>query len=72
MLQGPLANTRLAIPAGAVFMGANIYIGNALNFMVKSIAEQEGIPLPSSFGYITWSTVLLPPLFGPATHLFFA
>ena len=41
-----------AISAGAVFMGANTYIGNAPNFMVKSIAEESGIPMPSFFGYM--------------------
>ncbi|MEN6420472.1 MAG: sodium:proton antiporter, partial [Smithella sp.] len=41
-----------AISAGAVFMGANTYIGNAPNFMVKSIAEEAGVKMPSFFGYM--------------------
>jgi Na+/H+ antiporter NhaD/arsenite permease-like protein len=71
VLQGPLANTLLAISAGAVFMGANTYIGNAPNFMVKSIAERHGIPMPSFFGYMAWSVVFLMPLFALITYLFF-
>ena len=62
-LMGPLQNTLLAISAGAVFMGANTYIGNAPNFMVKAIAEERGIPMPSFFGYMAWSVVILMPLF---------
>jgi Na+/H+ antiporter NhaD/arsenite permease-like protein len=52
-----------AISAGAVFMGANTYIGNAPNFMVKSIAEQSGIKMPSFFGYMGWSCAILIPTF---------
>ncbi|MEQ8165023.1 MAG: sodium:proton antiporter, partial [Alphaproteobacteria bacterium] len=51
-LMGPLATTLLAISAGAVFMGANTYIGNAPNFMVRSIAEERGIKMPSFFKFI--------------------
>ena len=43
-------------------MGANTYIGNAPNFMVKAIAEERGIRMPSFFGYMAWSTALLVPL----------
>ncbi len=53
----------LAISMGAVFMGANTYIGNAPNFMVKSIAEQRGVKMPSFFGYMAWSGAILIPLF---------
>ena len=60
-----------AISAGAVFMGANTYIGNAPNFMVKSIAEQEGIKMPSFFGYMMWSVAILIPVFIIDTFLFF-
>jgi len=61
-----------AISAGAVFMGANTYIGNAPNFMVKSIAEEAGVPMPSFFGYIVrWSLPILVPLFVVATFIFF-
>lgn len=61
-----------AISAGAVFMGANTYIGNAPNFMVKSIAEENGIPMPSFFGYmIKYSIPILIPLFVLVTLIFF-
>ncbi len=59
-----------AISIGAVFMGANTYIGNAPNFMVKSIAEQSGIRMPSFFGYMLWSIVILFPLFVVVTFVF--
>lgn len=70
-LMGPLSNTLLAISAGAVFMGANTYIGNAPNFMVKSICEERGIRMPSFFGYMAWSGGILIPLFLALTFLFF-
>jgi Na+/H+ antiporter NhaD/arsenite permease-like protein len=70
-LMGPLASTLAAISAGAVFMGANTYIGNAPNFMVKAIAEQAGVKMPSFFGYMAWSTVCLLPLFAVVTWIFF-
>jgi Na+/H+ antiporter NhaD/arsenite permease-like protein len=70
-LQGPLATTLLAISAGAVFMGANTYIGNAPNFMVKSIAERHGVTMPSFFGYMVWSGAILLPTFALITLLFF-
>jgi Na+/H+ antiporter NhaD/arsenite permease-like protein len=60
-----------AISCGAVFMGANTYIGNAPNFMVKSIAEENGIPMPSFFGYMAWSMAILLPLFMLTTLVFF-
>ena len=59
-----------AISVGAVFMGANTYIGNAPNFMVKAIAEQSGIRMPSFFGYMLWSVVILAPLFVIVTLVF--
>jgi len=52
-----------AISLGAVFMGANSYIGNGPNFMVKSIAEQSGVKMPSFFGYMAYSVGILIPLF---------
>ena len=52
-----------AISCGAVFMGANTYIGNAPNFMVKSISDENGINMPSFFGYILWSLAFLVPVF---------
>jgi Na+/H+ antiporter NhaD/arsenite permease-like protein len=53
----------VAISLGAVFMGANTYIGNGPNFMVKSIAEESGLRMPSFFGYMLWSAGVLLPLF---------
>jgi Na+/H+ antiporter NhaD/arsenite permease-like protein len=70
-LMDPLAQTLLAVSAGAVFMGANTYIGNAPNFMVRSIAEERGVRMPSFFGYMGWSAVFLLPLFAVVTWLFF-
>ncbi|HQR09406.1 MAG TPA: sodium:proton antiporter [Gemmatales bacterium] len=61
----------IAISAGAVFMGANTYIGNGPNFMVKSIAEGSGIVMPSFFGYMLYSVSILIPLFIVLTFLFF-
>ena len=52
-------------------MGANTYIGNAPNFMVKSIADENGIRMPSFFGYLLWSFVILMPVFILDTLLFF-
>jgi len=61
-----------AISAGAVFFGANTYIGNAPNFMVRSIAEEAGTPMPSFFGYMfLYSCTLLLPTFVLVTYLFF-
>ena len=72
VLMGDMYNTLLAISAGAVFMGANSYIGNAPNFMVKSIAESSNIEMPSFFGYIIkWSLPILVPLFILVTWIFF-
>ena len=61
----------MAISAGAVFMGAVTYIGNAPNFMVRSIAEDRGIKMPSFFGYMAWSVGILMPLFVLVTFIFF-
>ena len=57
------AKLLVAISLGAVFMGANTYIGNGPNFMVKAIAEQEGVRMPSFFGYMFYSGLILLPLF---------
>ena len=70
-LMTDMASTLAAISTGAVFMGANTYIGNAPNFMVRSIAEERGVPLPSFFGYMMWSVGILVPLFIVLTFLFF-
>jgi len=59
------------ICTGAVFMGANTYIGNAPNFMVKAIAGESGIKMPSFFGYMAYSGGILLPLFGAITLIFF-
>ncbi|MDR5737845.1 MULTISPECIES: sodium:proton antiporter [unclassified Caballeronia] len=71
MLMTSGATTLAAISAGAVFMGANTYIGNAPNFMVKAIAESRGIRMPGFFGYMGWSCVVLLPLFAVSGWLFF-
>ncbi|WP_027135979.1 sodium:proton antiporter [Geminicoccus roseus] len=63
--------TLTAISAGAVFMGANTYIGNAPNFMVRAIADEMGIRMPSFFGYLVWSSVILMPVFVLLTLIFF-
>ena len=61
----------MAISCGAVFMGANTYIGNAPNFMVKAISEENGILMPSFFGYLLWSLVCLIPVFLLDALIFF-
>ena len=63
--------TLAAISCGAVFMGANTYIGNGPNFMVKAIAEENGVRMPSFFGYMAYSFGILMPLFVLCTFLFF-
>jgi Na+/H+ antiporter NhaD/arsenite permease-like protein len=60
-----------AISVGAVAMGANTYIGNAPNFMVKAIADEAKVPMPSFFGYMVYSGVVLIPMFVVTTLLFF-
>ena len=66
-----LAPTLAAISAGAVFMGANSYIGNAPNLMVKAVAEDRGVKMPSFFGYMVWSCCVLIPLFIIMTFIWF-
>ncbi len=70
-LMTTLAPTLAAISAGAVFMGANSYIGNAPNLMVKAIAEDRGVKMPSFFGYMLWSLGVLIPLFIVMTFIWF-
>lgn len=70
-LMGQGALVLAAISCGAVFMGANTYIGNAPNFMVKAIVEENGVRMPSFFGYFGWACVFLVPLFVLVTFLFF-
>jgi Na+/H+ antiporter NhaD/arsenite permease-like protein len=60
-----------AISCGAVFMGANTYIGNGPNLMVRSIAEHSGIKMPSFVGYMAYSASILIPLFIVITLIFF-
>lgn len=71
VLMTQFATTLAAISAGAVFMGANTYIGNAPNLMVKAIAESRGVRMPSFFGYMAWSVGILVPLFVLSTFIFF-
>jgi Na+/H+ antiporter NhaD/arsenite permease-like protein len=71
VLMTTLASTLAAISAGSVFMGANTYIGNAPNLMVKAIAEHRGIRMPSFFGYMAWSACVLIPLFILMTFIWF-
>lgn len=61
----------VAISAGAVFMGANSYIGNGPNFMVRAIAEENGYKMPSFFGYVAWAGVILIPVFILVTFIYF-
>ena len=65
------AKMLVATSCGAVFMGANTYIGNAPNFMVKSISDENGVRMPSFFGYILWSLGFLIPVFILDTLIFF-
>lgn len=71
-LMNELAPVLAAISAGSVFMGANSYLGNAPNLMVKAIAEQRGVKMPSFFGYMAWSIAILVPIFLVLTFLYFA
>lgn len=71
-LMGPLAGTLIAISIGAVFMGANTYIGNAPNFLVKTVAEQAGVKMPSFFGYVCWSFIFLLPCFIIVSLIYFS
>lgn len=71
-LMGPLSPTLAAISTGAVFMGANSYIGNAPNLLVYAIARERGVRMPSFGGYLLWSGGILIPLFGLVTLVFFS
>ena len=70
-LMSHMSSTLLAVSMGSVFMGALSYIGNAPNFMVKAIAEQNRVKMPSFFGYMAWSFGILVPLFIIHTLIFF-
>jgi Na+/H+ antiporter NhaD/arsenite permease-like protein len=69
-LTGPLAKTLAAISLGAVFMGANTYIGNAPNFMVYAIARRAGVNMPGFFAYMIWAGAILFPVFAAVAWLF--
>jgi Na+/H+ antiporter NhaD/arsenite permease-like protein len=74
---GPLATSLHGIPllvavsAGSVAMGALTYIGNGPNLLVKAVARDHGYDMPSFFGYVVWAAVILLPLFGAASWIFF-
>lgn len=70
MIQQIPQNELAAISLGAVLMGAMTYIGNGPNFMVKAIAESSGIKMPSFFGYMRWSILVLLPIFVAVTVIF--
>ena len=65
------AHILAAISCGAVFMGANTYIGNGPNFMVKAIAEENNVKMPGFFGYMAYSCGILIPIFVAVTFVFF-
>lgn len=69
-LMTDMSHTLMAISTGAVFFGALTYIGNAPNFMVKSIAEQDGVQMPSFGGYMLWSVGILVPTYILVSYIF--
>jgi Na+/H+ antiporter NhaD/arsenite permease-like protein len=71
LVAGIRENLLIAISCGAVFMGANTYIGNGPNFMVKSIAEEQGYGMPHFFEYIFYAGIILFPVYLILTLLFF-
>ena len=71
-LMGRSASTLAAISMGAVYMGALTYIGNAPNFMIYAIAVERGVKMPSFFGFMLWSGVVLLPVFALLTFVFVA
>jgi Na+/H+ antiporter NhaD/arsenite permease-like protein len=72
LVSGVAPKVLAAISAGSVFMGANSYIGNAPNFMVKALAEEDGVEMPSFPGYMAWSAVVLLPVFLVVSFAFFS
>ena len=71
-LMSTLAPALAAMSMGAVYMGALTYIGNAPNFMIYAIAAERGVKMPSFFGYMVWSIVVLVPVFVAVTYFFVA
>lgn len=71
LVAGVSARILQAVSVGCVFMGANSYIGNGPNFMVKAVAEENSIKMPSFFGYMAWSVGILIPTFIAVTFIFF-
>ncbi|MDA8004261.1 MAG: sodium:proton antiporter [Alphaproteobacteria bacterium] len=71
LLMDTLWRTLLAISCGAVFMGSLTYIGNAPNLMVRAVAQEWGVAMPSFFGYMAWAVVCLFPMFLVVTWIFF-
>ena len=69
-LMGPLSGALAAISMGAVYMGALTYIGNAPNFMIYAIATERGVRMPSFFGYLVWSVVILGPVYAALAWFF--
>ena len=64
--------TLAAVSLGSVFMGANTYIGNGPNFMVKAVAEHGGVEMPSFGGYVVRSLRYLVPTLLASMALFIA
>jgi Na+/H+ antiporter NhaD/arsenite permease-like protein len=71
-LMGPLSTTLAAISLGAVLMGAMTYLGNAPNLMIYAIAVERGVKMPSFFGYMAWSGIVMLPVLALLTFLFVA
>jgi len=69
-LMGPLSLTLEAIAMGAVYFGALTYIGNAPNFMIKAVAEDRGVVMPSFFAYVGYASIVMLPLLAVITYLF--
>jgi Na+/H+ antiporter NhaD/arsenite permease-like protein len=69
-LMGPLGSTLMAISMGAAYMGALTYLGNAPNLMIYAIAVERGVKMPSFFGFMAWSCVVLLPVFVLVSYLF--
>jgi Na+/H+ antiporter NhaD/arsenite permease-like protein len=71
VLMGPARATLEAISMGAVYFGALTYVGNAPNFMIRAIAEDRGVAMPSFFGYLAWASLILLPMLAVVAAMFF-